>query len=482
MQTGPSDRDAAAPAREPFLGGGRYRIQNRLGSGGTADVFAAVDTVLGREVAVKVFRPTAGTVTANRFCAEALTLARLSHPALVTVYDAGRHGDDAFMVTELVRGTTLRDRLTVGPLTTAQAVRLGTALTSALDHVHGCGIIHRDIKPSNILLDELGAPRLADFGLSRSIGDRTHSEPGTLVGSLAYMAPEQLLGGGASKASDVYALGLVLLEALTGDASRRTTPLEEGIGHLLQAPRIPDRIPAELARLLSLITAQDPQDRPDTARVLCLLEEIGSAPVPASKPVIPASGTSTTMSTTTATHRTSAPLPSDPASASAGTETTSARPAEPAPAETGKRARRVWLRPVTVAAAGALTLVITGAVLNDVASPPAADAGDHPHPSLSTPARTPDPSRPDAADSTSRITPPHTPARDTAPIVADAPRTSSGDNVVPTSTTTHAHPPTTTQSAQPTPQETKKQKTKNPKATENKNNKSKEHKNTHTTK
>ncbi|MFI0242071.1 protein kinase [Streptomyces sp. NPDC016845] len=459
MPIGPGGGSAATPGRDPLLVGGRYRMRDQLGSGGTADVFAAVDTVLGREVAVKVFRPVAGMVTADRICGEALTLARLRHPALVTVYDAGRHGDSAYMVTELVCGTTLRNRLSVGSLTATQTIRLGTVLTSALDHVHGCDIIHRDIKPSNILLDELGAPRLADFGLSRAIDERTRTEPGTLIGSLAYMAPEQLLGGGASKASDVYALGLVLLEALTGDTSRRATPLEAGIGHLLHAPRIPDQVPDGLARLLSLITAQEPQERPDTARILGLLEEAAatSAPAPAtaSHPMI----RTAEAFTTTATHRASSARATTPTAASADTAAAPAPSPEASVATTGSQTRRSWLRPVTVAAAGVLTLAITGTVLTDVAPPPAAGAGNHPHSSPSTPAKTTAP-QPAPTDTTSKATQPPVPAtaRHSGPergrSVAGTPGGSTGDNAVPSTPT----PPT----GRPA-QEAKKQKSKSPK-------------------
>ncbi|MFJ8827798.1 protein kinase [Streptomyces sp. NPDC102467] len=465
MPRGPGDEEAAASERQPLLVGGRYRMRHRLGSGGTADVFAADDTVLGREVAVKVFRPAAETVTADRFCDEAPTLARLSHPALVTVYDAGRHGDDAYMVTELVRGTTLRNRLTAGPLTTAQTIRLGRALTSALDHVHGCGIIHRDIKPSNILLDELGAPRLADFGLSRSVDERTRSEPGTLVGSLAYMAPEQLLGGGASKASDVYALGLVLLEALTGDTSRRTTPLEAGIGHLLQAPRIPDQVPDSLARLLSLITAQEPQERPDTARMLRLLEEAASSPALTSHPAIHTSRTSTT----TATHRAPTLRAANSAAAPVDAAATPVRSAESAAPEPGRQTRRAWLRPMTLAAAGALALAVTGTVLNDVTSPPDADMGNRPRPSLSTPAKTTGQTQPDPAATAFRTPPPPTPATTGQPVhapdrTAGAPpgSTPAHDTALPATAPRESATATPTRSG-PAQQTTQKQKSKDPK-------------------
>ncbi|MET9499640.1 protein kinase [Streptomyces sp. NPDC006552] len=457
MPRGPGDGKAAASARQPSLVGGRYRMRQRLGSGGTADVFAAVDTVLGREVAVKVFRPAAETVTADRFCDEALTLARLSHPALVTVYDAGRHGDDAYMVTELVRGTTLRNRLAAGPLTTAQTIRLGRALTSALDHVHGCGIIHRDIKPSNILLDELGAPRLADFGLSRSVDERTRSEPGTLVGSLAYMAPEQLLGDGASKASDVYALGLVLLEALTGDTSRRTTPLEAGIGHLLQAPHIPDQVPDSLARPLSLITAREPQERPDTAHMLRLLEGAASAPAStlAPHPAVRPSRTSTT----TATHRAPTLRAANSAAAPRDTAGTPAHAGESTAARTGGHARRAWLRPVPLAAAAALAIAVTGTVLNGVTSPPDAGADNRPHPSLSTPAETTNRTRQEPADTASRTPPPPTPATTGQPVHAPA-RTATTPRASATETPTRGGP---VQQTQQNPQTTQKQKSKGPK-------------------
>ncbi|MGW2996800.1 serine/threonine-protein kinase [Streptomyces sp. NPDC001193] len=197
---------------------GRYRLQVPIGSGGTADVFRGTDEVLGREVAVKVFRAGSDTATPDSFCDEARTLARLSHRALVTIYDfdAGRQGQGPFMVTELIRGATLRARIAAGPLSAPHVTRLGAEIASALDHVHSRGIVHHDVKPSNVLLNEAGSPHLADFGLSRMVHDRSLESSETLVGTLAYMAPEQFLGEPASTASDIYALGLTLLEALTG--------------------------------------------------------------------------------------------------------------------------------------------------------------------------------------------------------------------------------------------------------------------------
>ncbi|MFJ6797336.1 serine/threonine-protein kinase [Streptomyces sp. NPDC091268] len=269
----------APPERHALLGG-RYRIEGTIGSGGTADVFRGVDLVLGREVAVKVFREGTDTVTADRFCDEARMLARLSHPALVTVYDAGRHDRGAFMVTELIRGVTLRTRMDAGPLGPVQVMRIGADISSALDHVHAHGVIHHDVKPSNILLGEEGSPHLADFGLSRTVHERSHSAPDTLVGTLAYMAPEQFLGEGASPASDVYALGVTLLEALTGRREYQGTPVEIGTAHLLRAPRIPEGLQRDLARLLKAMTDQDPKARPDAAAVHQRLQDIARAPRP----------------------------------------------------------------------------------------------------------------------------------------------------------------------------------------------------------
>ncbi|MFE5808357.1 serine/threonine-protein kinase [Streptomyces sp. NPDC056491] len=281
--------------------GGRYRLRGPIGSGGTADVFRGVDQMLGREVAVKVFRKGTNTVTADRFCDEARTLARLSHRALVTVYDAGRNGQGAYMVTELIRGVTLRTRMDAGPLSAVQVTRIGADISSALDHVHAHGVIHHDVKPSNILLGEEGSPHLADFGLARTVHDDSHSAHDTLVGTLAYMAPEQFLGQGASTASDIYALGMTLLEALTGHREYQGTPVEIGTAHLLRQPRIPEGLPDDLARLLRTMTDQAPAARPDAATVHQRLQDIAQAPQPRT-----AAGTALTG---TSTHRSSPPPP-----------------------------------------------------------------------------------------------------------------------------------------------------------------------------
>lgn len=161
-------------------------------------MYAGVDLRLGRPVAVKVFRPGTEPEMEERFTQEALLLARLRHPGLVTVYDMGRHDGSAYLVMQLVPGRTLRDRATA-PLPLREVTRLGAALADALAHVHDAGIVHRDVKPANILLDTGGSPYLTDFGISQLVGTTAHTSTGTLVGTAAYMAPEQVTGEGRDR-------------------------------------------------------------------------------------------------------------------------------------------------------------------------------------------------------------------------------------------------------------------------------------------
>ncbi|MFJ6718467.1 protein kinase [Streptomyces sp. NPDC091259] len=306
-----SARPSSAHAVQTPLGsllGGRYRLRALIGSGGTADVFRGVDQVLEREVAVKIFRPGADAVTADRFCDEAQTLARLSHRALVTVYDVGRHGHGAYMVTELIPGITLRTRIDAGSLSPVHVIRLGAEIASALDHVHAHGIIHHDIKPSNVLLSDDGSPFLADFGLARAVDDHSRSEPDTLVGTLAYMAPEQLRGEGAGMASDVYALGLTLLEALTGVREYVGTPAELGVAPLLRPPQVPELVPVDLGRLLTAMTDPDPQARPDAARIHLTLQSLGAVRKPHPHVALTPAPTAVPAGPVSDTHRAPAPL------------------------------------------------------------------------------------------------------------------------------------------------------------------------------
>ncbi|MFF3906630.1 protein kinase [Streptomyces sp. NPDC001848] len=258
----PSSAFRSALQTSSDMVGGRYRLGARIGRGGAADVHEAFDVRLGREVAVKLFRPDTDPRMEERFSEEAVLLARMQHPGLVTVYDAGRHRERAYLVMQLIKGETLRTRLAAGPLSPGLTAELGAALAQALAHVHGVGIVHRDVKPSNVLLDASGAPHLADFGIARLVNATRHTVSDVLIGTAAYLAPEQVLGQEVGPSADVYALGLVLLECLKGELEYEGTPLESAVARLHRRPVVPPSVPHQLARLLRAMTAHDAETRP----------------------------------------------------------------------------------------------------------------------------------------------------------------------------------------------------------------------------
>ncbi|WP_030478601.1 serine/threonine-protein kinase [Lentzea albidocapillata] len=243
----------------------RYRLGEVLGTGGVAQVRRARDVLLARDVAVKLFRPGEDLSDARRIDNEICALAGLSHPGLVTVYDADPGGETPYVVLELIEGRTLRERVEDGPMAVEDMRRLGAALADALAHVHARGFIHRDIKPSNVLLDDDEIPRLADFGLVSMAGGAGLTRTGQVVGTAAYLAPEQVRGQEVTAAADVYALGLVLLECLTGHREYEGTGVESAVARLHRPPVVPDHLPFDLVRLLSRMTALSVARRP-TAR------------------------------------------------------------------------------------------------------------------------------------------------------------------------------------------------------------------------
>ncbi|MEU1217344.1 protein kinase [Streptomyces sp. NPDC005791] len=264
--------------------GGRYRLDKLLGSGGAADVHRGFDLRLRRPVAVKIFRPDAGVGMEETWHSEAVILARLHHPGLVTVYDAGQHDGRAFLVMQLIQGDTLKTRIAEGPLPPEAAAAIGADLAHALAHAHETGIVHRDVKPSNILLDDRNRPHLADFGISRLLDATAHTATGTLIGTAAYLSPEQVLGEPVGRPADIYALGLVLLECLTGELEYDGAPLEAAIARLHRRPVLPHWLSEQLSILLRDMTALDAQNRPTArhcARILtALADEAHIAPEP----------------------------------------------------------------------------------------------------------------------------------------------------------------------------------------------------------
>ncbi len=261
---------------------GRYRLDDLLAHGGMGSVFAAYDEVLHRRVAVKVHR-TGSKPDRRRFDREARVLAGLSHPNLVSVFDAGEEGDDLFLVLELIDGPTLASRLRAGPLHPDQVSEMGKQLADALAYVHGQGVVHRDVKPSNVMFDEHGRARLGDFGIAQFADATTLTAASTTVGTAAYMAPEQIDGSQVSAKADVYSLGLVLLESLTGHRVFQGPAHEAAVTRLVRDPDIPGDLSESWQALLPEMTSRQPADRPDAADVAAALGELmGDAAAPMS--------------------------------------------------------------------------------------------------------------------------------------------------------------------------------------------------------
>jgi serine/threonine protein kinase len=259
----------------PVLGG-RYRLEGLLGAGGMADVHRAEDLRLHRPVAVKVFRPGTDPDGERRFRSEAQTLANLRHPGLVAVHDFAVEGGRAYLVMELVDGPTLAAELQREPYDAESATRVGLELAQVLAYVHGEGVVHRDIKPSNVLVDRDGRMRLADFGIARLVDSSGLTSVDDAIGTMPYLAPEQVRGDPVGPPADIYALGLVLLESLSG---RRVFPGDDWASaerRLDRPPAIPAGLPEPLRSTLRAMTDPDPRRRPDAREVA---ERLSRVPV-----------------------------------------------------------------------------------------------------------------------------------------------------------------------------------------------------------
>lgn len=262
---------------------GRYRINRPLAQGGMAVVYEATDLQLHREVAIKVLDSKLASDENFRakFVTEARVAAALNHPNLVNIYDQGQHGDYTFIVLELVRGTTLRkvldDFQVIDP---ARAIELLEAVLAGLSAAHNAGIIHRDIKPENILLSNEGRIKLSDFGLARNVSNRTESQE--VLGTVGYMAPELVTGGMATKASDIYACGIMLYEMLVG---KRPYTGEQNVQVAYQhansrvpAPSLANpAVTATLDRLVLAATEPSPSERIQDASAMLAYMALGSA-------------------------------------------------------------------------------------------------------------------------------------------------------------------------------------------------------------
>ncbi|MFC8503532.1 serine/threonine-protein kinase [Pedococcus sp. NPDC057267] len=275
VSNSPSVSDSAR-LRPGDVVGGRYRVDRLVGQGGMAWVYAATDEVLGREVAIKVFVVSeVGEDFAGAH--ETRLLASLNHPGLVTVFDAGAEQERgiSYLVMELVVGASLASYLrSNGVLGVAQVAAIGAPLAGALAYVHERGLIHRDVKPGNVLLalsDDgrviADSAKLADFGIARFADATRHTMTGTTLGTAPYLSPEQVRGARLGPASDIYSLGLVLLEALTGEVAYPGSAVESAVARLHRGPDIPEYLGGAWVELLSAMTADEPSARPSAAAV-----------------------------------------------------------------------------------------------------------------------------------------------------------------------------------------------------------------------
>ena len=260
----------------------RYDVNDLIGRGGMADVYRATDRLLGRQVAVKVLRETTEGPHRERFVEEARMLASLNHPGLITLLDAGFEADHPYLVMELVDGPTLAAAIGGAPMAPERVGHIGHQLAVVLDYAHDAGVVHRDVKPSNVLLCTGDRALLADFGIARLIGaTEHHTRTGEALGSPAYLAPEQVAGEPLTAAADVFSLGLVLLEALTGIRAYVGSPIEAALSRLSTAPVIPDTLDPAWRSLITRMTSRDPADRPSAAQVAAELAPASTTGTPA---------------------------------------------------------------------------------------------------------------------------------------------------------------------------------------------------------
>ncbi|MFL5950234.1 MAG: serine/threonine-protein kinase [Gaiellaceae bacterium] len=269
------------------LAAGRYVLERELGHGGMAAVYLARDEELGRHVAVKVLPAHLANDEAfrARFVREARLAGRLSHPNIVRVYDAGETEARPYIVMEYVPGSSLA---TTERLSADRVVELGRQACAGLQHAHDAGLVHRDIKPANLLLRDDGVLKIADFGIARAAESTRHTQAGTLLGTAAYLAPEQIAGEDATAATDVYSLGAVLYELLTGRPPYAFASLGElaalqGDGAIEPVCDVVPDVPRAVEAAVMHALARDPRFR--TASAADLGHELAAGVEAATRPL-----------------------------------------------------------------------------------------------------------------------------------------------------------------------------------------------------
>lgn len=287
------------------LADGRYVLDEPLASGGMGEVWRGTDTALGRRVAIKLLRPQLADDPSfrQRFATEARNAAALHDPRIATVFDygdeldpsAGRHR--TYLVMELVDGKPLSDLLTA-PFSPDRAAELVAQVAEGLAVAHAAGIVHRDVKPANFLVTPDGRVKITDFGIARAAGAASLTDPGTLVGTPHYLAPEVVEGREATPRSDLYSLGVVLYETLTASKPfTGDTPVAVAMAHLRQGPRpLPTSVPPRLQALVESALAKDPAQRPPDAATFAaeLRAAVGAGQAPTVVAAAPPAGASRT--------------------------------------------------------------------------------------------------------------------------------------------------------------------------------------------
>jgi serine/threonine-protein kinase len=322
----------------------RYTLTERLAAGGMGEVWAAIDTVLGRTVAVKLLHPALSQESdfVERFRAEARHSAALHHPNIAAVFDYGEDDGTAYLVMELVVGQPLSRIIAErAPLSAQETIAILIQAAAALDAAHEGGVVHRDVKPANILVTPDGTAKLTDFGISRAVDSVPLTRTGQVLGTAQYLSPEQALGQRATPSSDVYALGVVGHEMLTGGRPFDTgNVVSTALAHINQPPPpLPDTVPVGVRDVIAAALSKDPADRPASAAAMAAALGMPGAAFAPPAPFAAAGITSATI----------APAPTQAMSSPTRAMATHSMPNQ-APGILDGRSRRLWPRLLIAAA------------------------------------------------------------------------------------------------------------------------------------